>query len=104
MSSTETDSRGTLLQRLAAAVCDELEARGLVGEGDDIVPVAKYAHEKGIDRSTVYRQAKRKGVPIRDETGAIKENGGVACVSRLEMEMEEELSMRSVRRADGQYD
>ena len=90
-------------EKLARKVVDELEARDLVGT-DDIVPVRKYAHEKGVDRSTVYRQASRKDVPIRDETGAVKgDGGGLACVSRLEMEMERKLNTQTVRRADGQY-
>lgn len=91
-------------QKLASALADELEERGLVGEGDDIVPIKKYAHEKDCSEATVRRQADRKGVPIRDETGAVKGTAGIACVSRTEMEMEEELGTRVVRRADGQYE
>ena len=93
-----------MIDELASAIVDELEERGLVAKGDDIVAVAKYAHEKGISRSTVYRQAKRRGVPIRDETGALKDDGGISCISRTEMEMRKDLGTRRVRRIDGQYD
>lgn len=92
-------------QKLASALADELEERGLVGEGDDIIHITKYAHEKGVDRSTVYRRAKRHGIPIRDFTGAKKKGGnGGAFVSRLEMECREELGTQAVRRANGQYE
>jgi hypothetical protein len=90
-------------RKLAESIVDELEERGLLGE-DDVIPVAKYAYEKGVDRSTVYRRAERNGIPIRDETGAVRDGEGVACVSRTEMEMKEDLGTRVVRRADGQYD
>lgn len=92
--------------KLATAVVDELEERGLVVDGqDDVVPVRKYAYEKGISRSTVYRRAERNDVPIRDETGAVKEGeAGIACVSRMEMKLGEELGTQVVRRTDGQYE
>jgi len=94
-----------MIERLASAVVDELEDRGLVGEGDDIVPIQKYTYEKDIARTTVYRMLDWHDLPVRDVTGAKKgDSKGIACVSRTELAMETALDTRVVRRADGQYE
>ena len=54
----------------------------------------------------MYAKLKRRGIPVRDATGAPKEEGdrSAAFVSRTEWEMGEKLHTRVVRREDGQYD
>lgn len=92
-------------RKLASHLVDELEARGLVTKGDDLVTLEKYAGEKDVARSTIYRRMKRHDIPRRRWHGGVKESdGGTAYVSRTEMEMGKKLDTRVVRRADGQYD
>lgn len=72
----------------------------------DLARLTDLADELGIARSTMYAKLKRRGIPVRDATGAPKEEGdrSAAFVSRTEWETGEKLHTRVVRREDGQYD
>ena len=72
----------------------------------DLARLTDLAEELGVTPRTVRRRMKRRGIPVRDATGAPKKEGdrSAAFVSRTEWETGEKLHTRVVRREDGQYD
>lgn len=94
--------KGIDYQRLASAVVDELEDRGLVGEGDELLTVKQVAERSGITTPTVYRRLNREGIPKRDVAGRPKDGGrSTTMISWSEWQLAEKLDTRIVRRNAG---
>lgn len=88
--------------QLAAALVDELEDRGLVGDGDELLTVEQVADRAGITTPTVYRRLKRKGIPKRDVGGRPKSGGNTTTmISWTEWSLGEEVPTRAVRESAG---
>lgn len=88
--------------RLASAVVDEMEARGLVGEGDELLTVQQVADRAGITTPTVYRRLDKEGIPKRDVAGRPKGGGrSTTMISWTEWELAEEVPTRAVRTRAG---
>lgn len=84
------------VERIADAVAARMEARST---GRGLVTLRAFAKSRGVDRSTVYRWAKRWGFPIRDGAGEPKEEGdtSAAYVYVPEVERKEEMHQRSIQ-------
>lgn len=95
--------------RLAAAVVDEMEDRGLVAGGSSaqkekgLVPLQELAEEEGVAPSTIYRRyLYGTEIPRRTAEGFEKESKGrTTYISRAELEVGERLDTRIVRREAG---
>lgn len=94
--------KGVDYKRLASAIVDELEDRGLVGEGDELLTVKQVAERAGISTPTVYRRLNRHDIPKRDAGGRPKKGGNTTTmISWSEWQLAEELDTRIVRRNAG---
>jgi len=95
--------KGIDYQRLASAIVDELEDRGLVGEGDELLTVKQVAERAGLSTPTVYRRLNRHDIPKRDAGGRPKDSGEktTTLISWSEWQLAEELDTRIVRRNAG---
>jgi predicted DNA-binding transcriptional regulator AlpA len=73
---------------------------------DELVRIRDFAEEKGVSPRTIYRKARKRNIPIRDDAGFPKEEGdrSAAFISRTEWEEKEKLDTRTVRRRAGAYD
>jgi len=88
--------------RLASAVVDELEDRGLVGEGDELLTIQQVAERTGLSTPTVYRRLNRHDIPKRDAGGRPKDGGKTTTfISWSEWQLAEQLDTRIVRRNAG---
>ena len=88
--------------RLAAALVDELEDRGLVGDGDELLTVEQGAERAGVTTPTVYRRRTRTGRPTRDGGRRPKSGGSTTTmISWTEWSLGEEVPTRAVRESAG---
>lgn len=72
----------------------------------ELVRVQDFADRMDISRGTVYRRAKKRGIPMRDAHGYPKEDGdrSAAYVSVTEWEAAEKIDTRTVRQNAGFYE
>jgi transcriptional antiterminator len=86
-------------ERLATAIVDELERRGLfyTSSSDGLVRLQDLADELGVSRQTIYRRLNRHDIPKRDVHGQIKHGGGYTYISRSEWAEKCSIDTRAVR-------
>jgi len=80
--------------------------KATAGLSQELIRVQDLADTLGLARSTIYKRANKKGIPVRGKNGFPKEEGdkSAAYISRTEWESAEAASTQTVRHRAGFYD